>query len=113
MILYRFEHSPHAQALGYDAWIDTGGRNSRRERVTITCIKMDGDSVAYPFFYPKSGNLNWRVLEYHMKKKNPAFAEYLKAYFKDKANKEKKKAISKDPNLFLDVYEEFLNGETR
>lgn len=113
-ILYRFKRSSHAEALGYDAWVDVHyGSNTRRELVTITCIKMDGDSVAYPFFYPKNGNFNTRVFEHHMKKKNPALAEYLKAYFKNKANKEKKKAISKDPNLFLDVYEEFLNQQSQ
>lgn len=114
LILYRFRRSLHAEALGYDAWVDVNyGSIRRRERVTVTCIKMDGDPVAYPFFYPKNGNLNPGVLEYHMKKKNPVLAEYLKAYFKDKANKEKKKAISKDPYIFLDIYEEFLNQQSQ
>jgi len=109
-ILYRFKRTPHAEALGYDAWISVHyGNRISRELVTVTCIKMDGDSVAYPFFYPREGNLNTSVLKHHMKKKNPAFAEYFEAYLKDKKNKDKKKAISKDPNLFLDIYEEFLN----
>lgn len=112
IILGRFGRSEHAQVLGYSAWTDVHyGNKVRREMVINSCIKMDGDTIAYPYYYPYNGNFNTGVLKYHMKnlKKNPEWAEFFEAYFKDKAHKQLKKDLSKNPNLFLNVYEEFVN----
>ncbi|MDE6490568.1 MAG: hypothetical protein K2L49_05350 [Muribaculaceae bacterium] len=74
--------------------------------VTTYSFKCAGDSIAYPFYFPGNGDVNFAIFNAHLKKTQPELVEYVKNYFKE--HKQAKKELKDNPSLMLDIYDEYL-----
>ena len=104
------KRSEHAQIYMPDIWVHYQITPTRQqtELVFMPSIMFEGDSVAYPFYYYRNGNLNTGVLKHWTKESHPKLNDHIKAYFK--ANKKAKKELGDKPWLMLDVYEDYLKN---
>ena len=104
------KRSEHAQIYMPDIWVhyQATPTQQRSDIMFLPSIMLEGDSVAYPFYYYRNGNLNTGVLKHWTKQSHPKLEEHIKAYFK--VNKKAKKELGDKPWLMLDVYEDYLKN---
>lgn len=84
------------------------GHMSRWELVTTPCLKLNNDSVAYPYFYTMNGGFNTRVMKHWLNKKNPGLYRHIEAWFK--ADKKRKKELEKRWSIMLDAVEDYYSN---
>ncbi len=83
------------------------GQYSRWGGDYVHCMRFDNDSIVYPFRYPdNNGGFNLSIMKKWLKNMRPDAVEYINSYFKK--NKEQRKQLYEKPELFIEVYEEYL-----
>lgn len=104
------QKSSHGEILSYVAWFNfLQGSRSSWDLGTVHCIRFENDSVAYPFHYPpQNGEYNVSVMKKQLKTIRPDAVEFIDRYFK--SNKAEKKKLAEQPELFLNVYEDYLKS---
>lgn len=88
-------------------------RGTRQQWVAypLPCLKLDNDSIAYPFYYEENGGFNLRVMKYWMSKSNPELFNHIEQWFK--ADKKRKKEVPDRWAVMLDAVEDFYNTKTQ
>lgn len=76
----------------------------------LPCLKLDNDSVAYPFYYEENGGFNLGVMKHWMRKNNPELFDHIEQWFK--ADKRRKKEVPDRWAIMLDAVEDFYNTHT-
>lgn len=112
---------------GVSAWISGEGERSAHARIIapstrlyvkrgfrdvwtvypLPCLKLDNDSIAYPFYYEENGGFNLSVMKHWMRENNPELFDHIEQWFK--ADKKRKKEVPDRWAVMLDAVEDFYN----
>lgn len=77
----------------------------------LPCLKLDNDSVAYPFYYEENGGFNLNVMKHWMSKNNPELFNHIEQWFK--ADKKRKKEVPDRWAVMLDAVEDYYNTKAQ
>lgn len=72
-------------------------------------IRIKEDSEIYPFYYQMFWGFKLKFIKKSLERKYPGLIKYIASYFKQ--NKELKNSLYQHPELFLQVYEDFLKKD--
>lgn len=77
----------------------------------LPCLKLEGDSVAYPFYYEENGGFNLNVMKHGLGKSHSELFNHIEQWFK--ADKKRKKEVPDRWAVMLDAVEDYYNNTTQ
>lgn len=97
------KRSDHAMLLTCQVLVKSNLNDWETQPATLWALKFNGDALVYPVI--TDGRVDLDALSHHLKGRRPQLVKYLKRYLK---SGKRRKAVVKNPELLLDVYDQYL-----
>lgn len=104
------KHSEHAQVVVPNVRVNVPvGTRSQWITTTWGCLRVENDTICYPFFFDCEGGLNLKYLRKTLGKSRPELVDHIEQWFN--ADKKRKKALEKNYSLILEAVEDYYNAK--
>ncbi|WP_301196175.1 hypothetical protein [Duncaniella muris] len=102
------KRSEHAQVVVPNVRVNVP-IGTRPNWITTTwgCLRVENDSICYPFFFDCEGGLNLKYLKKTLGKNRPELVAHIEQWFKD--DKKRKKELEKNYSYILEAVEDYYN----